>query len=214
MKQLGLIHTVARLAPTFADLADELLPGVGVTVIVDELLLKETVRDGSVGEATVARLRGHVAALIGYGVDGVLVTCSSIGAVVDAIAADSAVPVYRVDRPMAESAVAAGSSVGVLATLATTLGPTTDLVEECARTVGRDVEVVPRLCDGAFEALQGGDGGRHDEIVGEELERLAEVVDSVVLAQASMARIAAGRPTGGVPVLSSPRLAVEHLAEA
>jgi hypothetical protein len=34
-KKLGLIHTVSRLAPTFADLTDELLPGVEVVVIVD-----------------------------------------------------------------------------------------------------------------------------------------------------------------------------------
>jgi aspartate/glutamate racemase len=172
------------------------------------------VRDGSVGDATIERLRGHISALSAYGVDGVLVTCSSIGAAVDAIAADSSVPVYRVDRPMAERGVAAASSVGVLATLPTTLAPTTDLVEECARALGRDVEVVPRLCDGAFEALQRGDGDRHDAIVGEELDRLAKAVDVVVLAQASMARIAAGRATDGVPVLSSPRSAVERLAEA
>ncbi len=213
MEQLGLIHTVSRLAPTFAELTDELLPGVEVTVIADELLLKQTVRDGSVGAGTVERLRGHIAALAEFGVDGVLVTCSSIGAVVDALAADADVPVYRVDRPMAERAVAFGSTVGVLATLRTTLEPTTALVEECAVARGREVEVVPRLCAGAFEALGRGDGERHDGIVAEELDRLAKEVDVVVLAQASMARIAAGRPTGDTPILSSPRLAVERLAE-
>jgi len=213
LEQLGLIHTVSRLAPTFAELTDELLPGVEVTVIADELLLKQTVRDGSVGEDTVERLRGHIAALSTYGVDGVLVTCSSVGAVVDALAAEAEVPVYRVDRPMAERAVRFGSTVGVLATLSTTLEPTSALVEEAAAARGRDVEVVPRLCSRAFEALQRGDGARHDAIVGEELDRLAAEVDVVVLAQASMARIAAGRQTGDTPILSSPRLAVERLAE-
>lgn len=213
MEQLGLIHTVSRLAPTFAELADELLPAVETTVIVDELLLKETVRNGGVGETTIERLTQHIAALSARGVDAVLVTCSSLGAVVDELAADSHVPVYRVDRPMAERAVAVGSTVGVLATLSTTLGPTTDLVEESARDLGRDVEVVPRLCAEAFAALQRGDPGRHDAIVAEELDRLVESVGVVVLAQASMARIAAGRPTRDTPVLSSPRLAMEHLAE-
>lgn len=213
MEQLGLIHTVSRLAPTFAELTDELLPGVEVTVIVDELMLKDTVRDGSVGEATIERLRGHIAALAGYGVDGVMVSCSTLGGVVDGLAAESALPLYRVDRPMAERAVAFGATVGVLATLPTTLDPTTALVEESAAARGREVEVVPRLCQGAFAALQRGDSERHDAIVGEELDRLAEAVDVVVLAQASMARIAAGRSTGDTPILSSPRLAVERLAE-
>jgi Asp/Glu/hydantoin racemase len=213
MDQLGLIHTVSRLAPTFAELADELLPGVTTTVIADELLLKRTIRDGAVDEVTGDRLRSHVAALADFGVDAVLVTCSSVGAVVDAIAAEVAIPVLRVDRPMAERAVAIGSTVGVLATLATTLAPTTELVAQSASASGRRVEIVPRLCAGAFTALDRGDATRHDAIVAEELDRLAESVDVVVLAQASMARIAAARPGGGTPILSSPRLAMERFAD-
>lgn len=212
MKKLGLIHTVSGLGPTFADLVTELLPAVETTVIVDELLLKRTVQDGSIDDVTRGRLAGHVAALTAFGVDEILVTCSSVGGVVDEIATTAGVPVSRVDRAMAEQAVSLGSTVGVLATLSTTLTPTTDLVEASARASGRAVTVIPRLCEGAFEALSHGDRDRHDEIVGEQLERLAAEVDVVVLAQASMARVAATRAVGSTPVLSSPRLAVEKLA--
>ncbi|MDV3126026.1 aspartate/glutamate racemase family protein [Mycobacterium sp. 21AC1] len=212
MKRLGLVHTVSQLAPTFAELAGELLPGVETTVIADELLLKRTIRDGVVDDMTRDRLRGHVAALADFGADAVLVTCSSVGAVVDEIAPGADVPVLRVDRAMAERAVTLGACVGVLATLPTTLEPTTKLVEAAAGEAGRAVKVVARLCDGAFAALSHGDGARHDAIIAEELDRLAAEVDVVVLAQASMARIAAGRPAGGTPVLSSPRLAMERLA--
>jgi hypothetical protein len=90
--------------------------------------------------------------------------------------------------------------------------PTTELVEATAREAGRPVTVVSRLCEGAFAALDRGDGARHDAIIAEELDRLAAEVDVVVLAQASMARIAAARPAGGTRVLSSPRLAMERLA--
>ena len=212
MHKLGLIHTVSRLAPTFAELADELLPGVETVVIADELLLKLAVRDGSIAPASAGRLRQHVGWLADYGVDAILATCSSIGAVVDEIAAETDVAVYRVDRPMAERAVMTGSTVGVLATLATTLRPTTDLVESSAQALGRAVEVTPRLCSGAFEALERGDMQRHDAIVANELDRLVEQVGVVVLAQASMARIAARRAIGNTAVLSSPRLAMESLA--
>jgi Asp/Glu/hydantoin racemase len=212
MQRLGIVHTVSQLAPAFAELAGELLPGVETTVIADELLLKRTVRDGAIDDVTRDRLRGHVAALADFGVDAVLVTCSSVGGVVDEIAPGADVPVLRVDRAMAERAVTLGACVGVLATLPTTLAPTTELVEAAARDAGGAVEIVSRLCDGAFAALKRGDGARHDEIVAEELDRLAAEVDVVVLAQASMARIAAARPAGGTPVLSSPRLAMERLA--
>jgi Asp/Glu/hydantoin racemase len=212
MHRLGMVHTVSQLAPTFAELANELLPGVETTVVTDELLLKRTIRDGSVDDVTRDRLRGHVAALAAFGADAVLVTCSSVGDVVDEIASETDVPVLRVDRAMVERAVMIGSKIGVLATLPTTLDPTTMLVESTAREVGRNVTVVARLCGGAFAALKRGDAARHDAIIAEHLEHLVAEVDVVVLAQASMARIAGARPAGGTPVLSSPRLAVEHLA--
>lgn len=212
IQRLGIVHTVSQLAPTFAELAGELLRGVETTVIADELLLKRTVRDGAIDDVTRDRLRGHVAALADFGVDAVLVTCSSIGGVVDEIGSGADIPVLRVDRAMAERAVTLGATVGVLATLPTTLAPTTELVEAAARETGGTVEVVSRLCDGAFAALERGDRAQHDAIIKEELDRLAAEVDVVVLAQASMARIAAARPPDETLVLSSPRLAMERLA--
>lgn len=212
MQRLGIVHTVSRLAPTFADLADELLPSVSTIVIVDELLLKRTVRDGAIDDVTRGRLRGHIAALADYGVDAVLVTCSSVGGLVDEIALETDIPVHRVDRAMAERAITLGATIGVLATLPTTLAPTVALVEATALEAGRTVSVVPRLCDGAFAALDRGDGALHDTIIAEDLDRLLGEVDVVVLAQASMARIAAARAVDGARVLSSPRLAVEQLA--
>jgi hypothetical protein len=212
MSKLGLIHTVSKLGTTFAELTEELLPSVETIVISDELLLKRTVRDGDIDDVTRDRLRAHVAALTDYGVDAVLVTCSSVGGVVDEIAAEAEVPVFRVDRAMAERAVELGPRIGVLATLPTTLAPTAAVVESAARAAGRDVSVTPRLCEGAFAALDRGDAARHDAIIAEELDSLLEKVDVVVLAQASMARIAAKRPDDSSRVLSSPRLAVERLA--
>lgn len=212
MQRLGIVHTVSQLAPTFAELAGELLPGVELTVIADELLLKRTVRDGALDDVTRTRLSGHVGALADFGVDAVLVTCSSVGGVVDEIASGADIPVVRVDRAMAERAVMLGARVGVLATLPTTLAPTTELVEATAREAGRAVEAVSRLCDGAFAALERGERARNDAIIAAELDRLAAEVDVVVLAQASMARIAAARQGGGKPVLSSPRLVMEQLA--
>lgn len=209
---LGFVHTVSRLAPTFTALADELLPATQTTTITDELLLKETIRGGAVSEATVCRLEGHVAALAAFGVEGVLVTCSSLGVAVDRIGAQSRVPVLRVDRPMAELAVSLGPRIGVLATLATTLEPTADLVRRTSHDHGVSVQVLARVCEGAFAALGRGDTERHDAIVADELDRLVEQVDVVVLAQASMARIADGRGGGAIPILSSPRLVMQRLA--
>lgn len=109
---------------------------------------------------------------------------------------------------MAEKAVTLGRRIGVLATLRTTLEPTTALVRQKAQ--GRDVEIVECLCEGAFEAVLAGDTVTHDALVSEGLLKLVNDVDVVVLAQASMARVLTAMAPAlvKIPVLSSPELAV------
>jgi Asp/Glu/hydantoin racemase len=116
---------------------------------------------------------------------------------------------------MADEAVRLGTRVGVLATLRTTLEPTADLVARRAEAAGKDVQVVSRVADGAFDALSAGDRDRHDELVRDGLRELARDVDVVVLAQASMARIVDALPDEErpVPVLTSPRLGMGRVAE-
>jgi hypothetical protein len=63
------------------------------------------------------------------------------------------VPVLRVDQPMADKAVQLGKRIGVVATLSTTLNPTSDLVRRRAAVAGKEIELKSVLCEGAFEAL-------------------------------------------------------------
>jgi hypothetical protein len=78
--------------------------------------------------------------------------------------------------------------------------------------LGRDAVVDAVLCEGAYDALFAGDVEAHDRIVRETLEDLMARTEVVVLAQASMARVATSIPDEerAAPVLSSPRLAVER----
>jgi Asp/Glu/hydantoin racemase len=209
---IGFIHTVLGLPPTFAALADELVPDAEYFHIVDETLLSNTRRTGSLTATTRRRVLGYVESAADAGADLVVVTCSSIGPAVDASRAFLDVQVLRIDEPMADEAVRLGSRVGVVATLATTLQPTAELVERRAIAAGKDVEVDARVCDGAFDALQAGDRDRHDQLVREGLESVLADVDVVVLAQASMARVADTLGDVSLPILSSPRLGMERVA--
>jgi Asp/Glu/hydantoin racemase len=122
------------------------------------------------------------------------------------------IPVVRVDEAMADLAVELGSRIGVIATLPTTLHPTAELVQARADAVGAPVTVTAHLCTGAFEALSRGDTATHDALIADGLRQLLGAVDVVVLAQASMARVADTLPEEDrrVPILSSPRSAVER----
>jgi Asp/Glu/hydantoin racemase len=213
-KRLGLIHTSATLVPMFAKLCDEKLPGVDVFNIADDSLIKEVITHGGITPSVSRRVVGHVVAAESAGANVVLVTCSSIGPAVEVAATMVEIPVLRVDQPMADRAVSLGPRIGVAATLATTLEPTSDLIERRAAAGGRPIQIQSRLCAGAFEALMGGDAVRHDAMVAGALRELAAEVDVIVLAQASMARVADGLDESSrrIPILASPAIAIEHVA--
>ena len=213
-KTLALIHTSATLVPVFQQLCAKHLPGVQVFNIVDDSLVKTITREGELTPAVARRVVGYVGSAEAGGADYVLVTCSSIGAAVETAAGLSGVPVLRVDQPMADQAVRTGRRIGVIATLPTTLEPTSDLVRRRAALAGKKIELTSVLCEGAFDALMSGDAARHDALVTAALKELVTKVDVVLLAQASMARVvdtlaAADR---AVPILASPGIAIRHLA--
>jgi Asp/Glu/hydantoin racemase len=213
-QSVTMIHTVSTLVPVFGGLGKELLPDVDVFHVVDESLLTITRRVGALTPATRRRLLGYATAADDLSVDAILVTCSSIGPVVDQVRPFLRAPILRVDGAMADAAVREGRRIGVLATLTSTLEPTRDLIAERARPVGADVTIRAVVADGALEAVVSGDVARHDALVRDALLDLAGTSDVIVLAQASIARVLDGlgseRPS--IPVLSSPRLAVERLS--
>lgn len=213
-KTLGLIHTSATLVPIFQQLCEEHLKGVKVFNIVDDSLIKDVIAKGKLTSQTARRVVDYVGSAEVAGADHILVTCSSIGAAVEASASLTNVPVLRVDQPMADLAIKTGSKIGVVATLPTTLGPTTDLVERRAKVLGKSVSVTSRLCEGAFEALMGGDPQKHDQMVSEALKELSTQVDVILLAQASMARVVDGLDEADkkVPIIASPPEAIKYLA--
>ncbi len=214
-QSVTLIHTVATLVAPFAALAKELLPGVEVSHVVDESLLTETRRLGRITPTTRRRLLVYATSADDLGVSAILVTCSSVGPIVDAIRPFTVAPVLRVDQAMADQAIRLGTRIGVLATLRSTLEPTRDLIETLAKERGVDITLRALVCEGAFDAIVSGDVERHDALVGDGLIDLATDSEVIVLAQASMARVLNGlgdrMPT--IPVLSSPRLAIERLRQ-
>lgn len=213
-KILGLIHTSAPLVPVFAQLCKAKLPQVETFNIVDDSLVRAIEARGGLKADIARRVAGYIASADEGGADFILVTCSSIGPAVEAAVPFSRVPVLRVDQPMADRAVQMGRKIGVIATLPTTLEPTADLVRRRAAAAGRTVEIIWRLCEGAFDALMSGDAAKHDAMVAGALKMLIGQVDVIVLAQASMARVVDSLPEADrrVPILASPSLAIDYLA--
>lgn len=206
------VHTAMALVEPMNQLFKELLPEVKLNHIADDSLIQEVIANGGVTAAVRRRLLSYYVAAADAGATAVFNTCSSVGDIADFGNTYAPIPIFRIDRPMAERAVRDAQRIGVISTLPTTLAPTRRLLEHAASETGRDVVLVDGLADGAFQAGQSGDGATHDRLIAEAAARIADDVDLFVLAQGSMARMEARlAELTGKPVLSSPVLGVKGL---
>ncbi|MFE9029722.1 aspartate/glutamate racemase family protein [Streptomyces iakyrus] len=189
----------------------ELAPDARVLHFVDSDVLAAVIRDGEVSPASTQRMVHLAQAAQAAGADVIFSACSSAGPAIDVARRLVCVPIVKIDDAMTASAVETADAIGVLATVSTTLQPTRALIEEKARAAGRDITVQERLCEAAFSVLMSGDRDRHDAMVLDGARALAKEADVIVLAQASMARLApAIAEAVGKPVLSSPRSGAEN----
>ena len=208
-KSLILVHTVPALVETFSELLSELAPDIPVRHVIRKELLEEALDAGELtpeirrrtSEALLEDSRSNAAV--------VLCTCSTVGPAAEDAAKQSSVPILRVDRPMAESAVRIGTQITVTATLLTTLRPTLELLADAARNAGREVQLKPILFDDARAKLLAGDSDGYLAIVVDDLHQAAQDADVIVLAQASMAPALERCGDINVPILTSPRMGVE-----
>ena len=214
-KKMAVLHTsfvFINVEPVFKELFKECLPDVKIVDFVDSDILAAVKREGGINSSHVKRMCYLAMAAEASGVDLIFSACSSLGPTMNVARQLVKVPIIKIDDAMTLRAVEKGRRIGVMATVPTTLQPTIDLIEEKADDLGKVVETKPYLCEGAFDILMSGNREEHDQMVLEGARILAPQVDLIVLAQASMSRLAPmlSRDTGK-EVLSSPQLAVDYV---
>ncbi|MBA3518288.1 MAG: hypothetical protein H0T75_11755 [Rhizobiales bacterium] len=211
--RIGVIHTSPATVDLFGRLLRARIPGATVINLLDDSILPELHDNGGDLAAVEPRWRDYARIISGQGVDIILNACSSIGELCARVQTDVPQRIVRVDAAMAREAVRRGGRIAVVATLSTTLRPTSEIVVQTADALGETVLLESTLVDGAYPALIAGDPARHDELVAAALKRAIHANDVVVLAQASMARALPGLPEADrAKVLASPSFAVEDVA--
>lgn len=190
--------------------------GTGAQLISssDPTILTEARDAGTVTAAAASRLVSLYMDAVRGRADAILNACSSVGEVADAaqgIARYTGVPIVRIDEEMCREAARTGQRIAVVATLPTTLAPTRNTLLRVAREMGRRVELVDTLLEGAFGLSQEDFKARMQEAC----LRAAEQADVILFAQGSMAyceELVA--QSTGKPTLSSPRFGAPALREA
>jgi hypothetical protein len=213
---IAFLHTSPVHVATFDRLLDSALPDRPRVHLVDESLLADARRHG-LDEALSRRLDARLDQLASGSPAVIVCTCSTIGPLAESAA--HRCPVIRVDRPMAEAAIAiasrAAGTVGVAAALESTIAPTLDLLADVAThratplLTGR-VEAIP--CFDAWPAFEHGDMDAYGQAIAGAIRPVADRCAVIVLAQASMAVAQPFLRDVTVPILDSPALLVEAVA--
>jgi aspartate/glutamate racemase len=214
MTRIALIHALAHSVAPINDAFARDWPQALRMNLLDDSLSADLARDGRGLDAAMhERFQRLAQYAVDTGAEGILFTCSAFGSCIEAVARrHAALPVLKPNEAMVEEAVQAlreagpGARLGLIATFAPTLA-------SMPPEFPSGIALVPALAEGALEALNAGDGERHDASIARQAKALrAQGCSHLALAQFSMARArAACERASGLPVLTTVDSAVRAL---
>jgi aspartate/glutamate racemase len=208
MPRIALIHALAHsVEPINTALARD-WPEATRMNLLDDSLSADLARSGQGLDASMhERFQRLAQYALDSGANGILFTCSAFGPCIEAVARrHPEVPVLKPNEAMVAEAAAGAGTLGLIATFEPTLR---SMPAEFPDHVALDLA----LAAGALEALNNGDGVRHDQLIAAQAARLRERgCTRIALAQFSMARArGACEAASGLPVLTSVDSAIRRL---
>jgi aspartate/glutamate racemase len=207
-----LVHAVIPAIEPLRAAFGQLAPDVTLINILDEGLVTEIDRRGSLTPGLVRRLTTLISLAEDAGAELVLLSCTAYSPVADDVQKQADIPVLKIDELMVREALGRATRIGVVGTVPAGVEMQRVLIGQIAAEMGVQVELDSAVKPEAFQALSAGRRDEHDAIVLAEVERLAQSNELVMLAQASMGHLANKVPASvDVPVLSSPSLAVSKV---
>jgi aspartate/glutamate racemase len=212
-KKLGIIHAALITTRAVQKYLDEIIPEVEVVHWVDDTIQNTNFASapGVIPPGNYAKFTQAALSQQSYGVDLILLACSTFNRAVEFAQPMIVTPMLQIDRPMMDLAVRHGSRLGLLATVPTTIPASERLLRLAATEAGHTIEIETRLCSEAFAALKAGNPERHNELLLAEIDRLSAHVDAIVLAQLSMSALEPRLTATKVPVYNSGRTAFAHI---
>ena len=203
--RITLIHALKHSIPPIEAAFATAWPEARLMNLLDDSLSADLARDGALNDAMTERFLALGDYAAATGANGILFTCSAFGSCIEAVArAHAQMPVLKPNEAMIERAVTMGRRIGLLSTFPPTLA-------SMPPEFPADVQVVPKLAEGALAALDRGDRATHDRLIVEASRDLRDC-DVIALAQFSIAATAplVAEATGR-PVVTTPDSAVDKL---
>ena len=128
-----LIHTSPVSLNDLKALFKEIIPDVEMVNIIDDSLLDEVKKNGKINANIISRMCAYVQVAKTMKPDLIFNQCSSVGEAFDIARTQADCKTLKIDEPMAEKAISLGSKIGVVATVASTVQPSSDLIRNTAK---------------------------------------------------------------------------------
>jgi len=163
----------------------DVFPEAQILHLLDETLIEDFRREG--GLSPHSRRKALQMALTAQeaGVDGILVTCSTLSPSVDDFRPFVRIPIVKIDEPVIEEVVQNADTVGLLATAETVLKSVEPLVLKKVREAGRKISVRPFIKGDVWPLLQKDPAAFYRAIAGAATEAAKEC-QAVILTQVSI----------------------------
>lgn len=211
---LAFLHSASTQIEVFASLLRAHADDISVRHEVRSDLLAAALAAGDVTPPIANGVEQAVRGLVTVGASVVVCTCSTLGAAAEATPVGRGTIVMRIDRAMAEAAVASGRRLVVVAAVNSALSAGVRLLQSVAVAKERKLELAEVLCAGAWAHFERGDRAEYAAAIAQTVDAATLPGDVVVLAQASMAPAAALVTQAGIVILSSPVSGVQAALEA
>jgi len=161
-------------------------PEAEVIHLLDETLLDLFCQDGGLSFRSRRKALQMALTAQDAGVDGILVTCSSLSPAVDELRPFLTIPIVKIDEFMVEHVVQSAETIALVASAETVMKSVEPLVQSKARQFNRKVSVRYVIKGDIWPLLQK-DPISFYEKIGEAAGQAAKDCQAVIIAQVSMA---------------------------
>lgn len=209
--KVGLIHTTLNSVEPSNTAFHKLDKNIETVNYLNEGIMPE-LRSSGASSHILQQMMQLAWAAEAAGCQGIMLNCSLMSPYAEKMAKLVNIPLISADIAMLEYVVAKASKVVVIATVPKA-GPTTKkLLQELATDQGKNIDVEVKIAQGAFDALNNGDTGRHNEIIQQAAKEYDGKADLIVFAQISMVRALEGLNLK-TQVVTSPEISARTLLE-
>lgn len=209
--KVGLIHTTLNSVEPSNTAFHKLDKNIETVNYLNEGIMPE-LRSSGASSNILQQMMQLAWAAEAAGCQGIMLNCSLMSPYAEKMAKLVNIPLISADIAMLEYVVAKASKVVVIATVPKAGSTTKKLLQELATDQGKNIDVEVKIAQGAFEALNNGDAGRHNEIIQQAAKEYDGKVDLIVFAQISMVRALEGLNLK-TQVVTSPEISARTLLE-